>query len=1147
MKKLFALAALFLAGQAVAQTRIETTAKDGTVSTHESTSLTISEENHTVQIGPEEPQSVTDLRSLRFTRDGLPWNLQWKLCDGSRAERFGYGSIMHIRDLMTADIYRPDNGYNWFGTWQKNQFLGKNYVYAQGVWRTMRTLAVEANDWIRTLKENGQENDGWLGVAYTCRALTYLDMARMYEFLPNDRTNGISESGQDITGLTVPLIDETTEYDPVTRFYNVPRATKNEAAAFIQNDLDRAEQLITKLNEPSRLVPHIDVVYGLKARLYLWTGDYAKAREYARRAIETTSTHIMTRAEMTDKTTGFNTAENWMWGVQHFPTDPTVTSGITNWTSWMSNEYNEGYAAAGAELLIDKSLYDRMTDTDVRKQLFVPPYESWLESEAMYMLIDMDNNMLSPYASIKFRPNHGVVNGNEGLLTAFPLMRVEEMYLIEAEAAAHTSPAEGAALLTTFVRQNRDEAYDFRATTEEEAVSEIILQKRLELWGEGQVYFDIKRLNMSVTRDYDGTNCPEGFRFNTESRPAWMNFVFVRTEEQQNLGLAERNNPDPSYAYLAGYQPAISDDEARAAITKGIVLHEPRFKADVPYVPLNAVGYFLFHYDEAEHTEAVSIEYTPQLSMSPDFPLGQTVPVSFPLNSQQVLTSAKYLLHQAGMPDSGKATAYLRVRGKVEQATSFTTCSNVVSFGIDIPQELDASQTFDYLPEAAISMAGPIDEEKYVGLDSVKICDVRLKGEGEIRHFYENYYSNGTYNPISMMVYYPEEFRFQGSYSMDKNGVAENYQGETMTQAASILRHMQMDFQPRVEATARCSYIVQRNDLAQTRHTEIFDVTILPNRQLYTEMEYSWKAEIQSTMHSTLDDARFSGPVSYQKAEGASVYRILSPYAQGRNLLFDVDAENQVSVDSQYAYTAEDGQPVRVSGSGLYEKGMFDMQLTFTKDDGTQLGTFRETIGEKTDWISLGKATITDDCFTSLWSLENVSWKVNIEESSTTPGLYRLTNPYNTLDFRYNETGDIDPSQVYYMYIHAEDPTAVYFEQTPLGVNWGYGMISLWSRADYHISNGSSVEDVKNAGWFGTLTNGTITFPAGGIVISMSEYNNGGFYLANRNGLFSIVLPNAQSNAPAKAGNTARPRGIAPLDKKTALKQADSMQEMLLP
>ena len=48
-------------------------------------------------------------------------------------------------------------------------------------------------------------------------------------------------------------------------------------------------------------------------------------------------------------------------------------------------------------------------------------------------------------------------------------------------------------------------------------------------------------------------------------------------------------------------------------------------------------------------------------------------------------------------------------------------------------------------------------------------------------------------------------------------------------------------------------------------------------------------------------------------------------------------------------------------------------------------------------------------------------------------------------------------------------------------------MISLWSRADYHISNGQSVEEVRNAGWFGSLTDGIITFPTGGILISMAE------------------------------------------------------------
>lgn len=108
-------------------------------------------------------------------------------------------------------------------------------------------------------------------------------------------------------------------------------------------------------------------------------------------------------------------------------------------------------------------------------------------------------------------------------------------------------------------------------------------------------------------------------------------------------------------------------------------------------------------------------------------------------------------------------------------------------------------------------------------------------------------------------------------------------------------------------------------------------------------------------------------------------------------------------------------------------------------------------------------------------------------------------------------------------------------------------MISLWSRADYHISNGQSVEEVKNAGWFGSLTDGIITFPTGGILISMAEYNNGGLYIANTNGLFSIVLPYAQKNAPAKAGSISRPGGDAQQARRPVMMSADTQQEMLLP
>ena len=89
--------------------------------------------------------------------------------------------------------------------------------------------------------------------------------------------------------------------------------------------------------------------------------------------------------------------------------------------------------------------------------------------------------------------------------------------------------------------------YAFPATFD--AIDEIVFQKRVELWGEGQTFFDIKRLNMSVNRGYPGTNFKAQARFNTNGRPAWMNFCIVVTEERNNSALKGYENPDPSDTY----------------------------------------------------------------------------------------------------------------------------------------------------------------------------------------------------------------------------------------------------------------------------------------------------------------------------------------------------------------------------------------------------------------------------------------------------------------------------------------------------------------------------------------------------------------------------------------------------------------------
>ena len=128
-------------------------------------------------------------------------------------------------------------------------------------------------------------------------------------------------------------------------------------------------------------------------------------------------------------------------------------------------------------------------------------------------------------------------------------MRVEEMYFIKAEAEAHSNPATGIATLTDFMTNYRDANYSSNASTEEAAVDEIIFQKRVELWGEGQVFFDYKRLNMSVNRGYSGTPFFSLLRLNTNGRPAWMNIVISVSEYQDNQAVNHWNNPDPSDLY----------------------------------------------------------------------------------------------------------------------------------------------------------------------------------------------------------------------------------------------------------------------------------------------------------------------------------------------------------------------------------------------------------------------------------------------------------------------------------------------------------------------------------------------------------------------------------------------------------------------
>ena len=507
------------------------------------------------EVFPSNAVTEEQLNSSAKATESLVWGMSaftnhFATVSDSQAYDWGLGSIMHIRDVMTEDMAIISNSYDWYSGWEQCQSIGEDMMRTQFIWNFYTQLVLTSNNTIGAINPEtaSPQQLGYLGMGYAFRAMAYLDMARMYEFLDNEVTEPYSPEGNFVGGLTVPIMtDETTEEESRDN----PRVPHAEMFNFILSDLQKAEGYIVEGTRSSKTMPDIAVVYGLFARLYMWNLDYPQAAEYARKAINNFAGYPTTKEQWLNTSSGFNdlNTPSWMWGSQCMKEDDVVQTGILNWTSWVSNEAEYGYSAAGPFVMIGASVYNRMSNDDFRKLSYIAPEGSPLSGEEP--VIDPEFAATFPtYASLKFRPGEGNTQDyNVGSATAYPLMRVEEMYFIEAEATAHTSPGQGAQLLNTFMQTYRYPTYSCSASGVDDVVEEIVFQKRVELWGEGQSYFDFKRLNYSVTRVYEGSNFYNGCNYNTNGRPAWMNFCIVQTEANNNAGVRGYNNPNPSGLY----------------------------------------------------------------------------------------------------------------------------------------------------------------------------------------------------------------------------------------------------------------------------------------------------------------------------------------------------------------------------------------------------------------------------------------------------------------------------------------------------------------------------------------------------------------------------------------------------------------------
>ena len=415
---------------------------------------------------------------------------------------FGYPSLMLQFDSRTADfISAQADLYGWFSACAEYLDNTANSSYNQVRWGLMYNLIYGANQVLGQI--DADTEDGMMkyyrAQAYGNRAFAYWVLAQIYQFNYADHKDA----------QCVPIITEENQEDVAEN--GAPRASVKDVYDLIISDLTNGIALCqnnTAAVRADKRYIDINVLYGLRARAYLCMEDFANAASDAQAVINSGRFTALSATQA--RLPGFidYTAPNWIWGI-YYATENVM--GLYT-LSGMLGSYTYGYAYAGMWKCITDRLWGQISNNDPRKLWWISP--SGNSNAAYYTEADgdavayLEENDFPAYAVTKFAP-YGNVLGQSQNEADVPLMRIEEMYYILAEAQGRGGQlSQGITTLENFVNgyrwMDRSNPYTCSASSVDEFVDEIFFQREVELWGEGMTYFDILRLNKNMERV--GTN-----------------------------------------------------------------------------------------------------------------------------------------------------------------------------------------------------------------------------------------------------------------------------------------------------------------------------------------------------------------------------------------------------------------------------------------------------------------------------------------------------------------------------------------------------------------------------------------------------------------------------------------------------------------
>ena len=420
---------------------------------------------------------------------------------------FGQKHVDICTDMLCSDMALLDATYGHYqsiANLRATQQPNNNYNYIP--WRYYYRMIYEANKSIAELASPKNNDERYtLAQFRALRGYAYFYLMQIFttKYEPNSSTNSI------------PLY---TTADITSK----PRVKQSEVYAQIISDLEFA---VTNLNGFARSKKGmIDkyVAEGLLAYTYAAMGDNQKVAQLAQDIINNSGYPLTSREQTvydatTKKGGGFNDVEtkSWMWGVD------LITENNFTLDSWwgMMDVYTYSYAWAGDAKAMDDKLYAQIRTNDIRKKQF-------------------DGDLLP---SNKFFAPDRVIGGQRKVTTDYIYMRVDEFYLLAAEALAKLGQdAQAKTIYKELLKLRYPEATAATdiayvdALTNAQLQDDIYLNTRIELWGEGKSYLAMKRNQKTVTR---GTNHLELKNETFSYDDVKVKFAIPQNETINNLNL----------------------------------------------------------------------------------------------------------------------------------------------------------------------------------------------------------------------------------------------------------------------------------------------------------------------------------------------------------------------------------------------------------------------------------------------------------------------------------------------------------------------------------------------------------------------------------------------------------------------------------